>query len=126
MKKLFATGAVFLASAAPAFAASNLTGNWTVHQNIAGNESDMQCKFVQTESTLSGTCTGTEKDVEVKGSIDGDKLTWQYESEYNGTPLTVKYTSTLDDSGKITGTVDVDPFGVSGDFTATPAKEDNK
>ena len=122
MKKLLAIGVVLLASSAFANGSPNLTGKWTVHQNIVGNESDQECSFVLTENKLTGTCKGTKKDVEIKGGIDGNKLTWQYESEYNGTPLTVKYTATLDDSGKISGTVDVDPFGVSGDFTATPVK----
>jgi hypothetical protein len=126
MKKLFATGLVFFASTAFAAAAPNLTGNWTVHQSVAGNESDGPCKFVQSENKLTGTCKGPEKDVDIKGSIDGNKVTWQFESEYNGTPLTVKFTGTVDDSGKITGTVDVDPFGVSGEFTATQAKTEAK
>ena len=53
-------------------------------------------------------------------------MTWKYESEYNGSPLTLTYTGTLDDSGKIAGSVDVDPFGVTGDFTATPSKKTGK
>jgi hypothetical protein len=36
--------------------------------------------------------------------------------------LTLVYTATLDDSGKIAGIVEVQPFGVTGDFTATPSK----
>ena len=128
MKKLLATSALLFASAAFAAAAPNLTGNWTVHQSVAGNDSDQECKWVQAESKLTGTCRAADadKDVQITGAIDGNKLTWQYESEYNGTPLTVKYAATLDDSGKISGTVDVDPFGVSGDFTATPKKSADK
>ena len=107
-------------------AAHTLTGNWSVHQSVAGNENDSQCAFVQTDTKLTGTCKGQDKDVEIKGSIDGKKATWQYESEYNGTPLTVKFNGTVADSGKIVGTLDVDPFGVSGEFTATPSKSDGK
>ena len=127
MKKVLAIGAVLFASTALASAAPNLTGKWNVHQNVAGNESDQECSLVQTESKLTGTCKSQEgKDLPIKGSIEGTKATWQYDSEYNGTPLTVKYTATLDDSGKISGSVDVDPFGVSGDFTATPVKTESK
>lgn len=126
MKKLLATGLVFIASTAFAAAAPNLTGKYTLHQSVAGNDSDSECNFVQTDTKLTGTCKGQEKDVEIKGTIDGNKANWQYESEYNGTPLTVKFTGTVDDSGKITGSVDVDPFGVNGDFTATPAKSESK
>ena len=41
--------------------------------------------------------------------------------DYNGSPLTMKNEATLD-AGKMTGTVTVDPYGVSGDMTATQAK----
>jgi hypothetical protein len=107
-------------------AAHTLTGKWSVHQSVAGNENDSECAFVQTDTKLTGTCKGQEKDVQIKGVIDGNKATWQFDSEYNGTPLTVKYNGTVDDSGKISGTLDVDPFGVSGEFTATPSKAGDK
>ena len=126
MKKLLASFALLFASTAFAAGAPNLTGQWTVHNSIAGNESDQECKFVQTENKLTGTCAVEEKEVQITGSIDGNKVTWKYESEYNGSPLTLTYTATLDDSGKIAGTVDVDPFGVTGDFTATRSKKAGK
>jgi hypothetical protein len=126
MKKLLASSVLLFASFVFAAGVPNLTGQWTVHNSIAGNESDQECKFVQTENKLTGTCGVEEKEVRITGSIDGNKVTWKYESEYNGSPLTLTYTGTLDDSGKIAGSVDVDPFGVTGDFTATPSKKTGK
>lgn len=124
MKKLFAASALLLACSAFAADAPNLTGNWTIHNSIAGNESDQPCKFVFADNKLTGTCTSQDgKDVPITGSLDGAKLTWKYESDYNGTPLTLIYTATLDDSGKIAGSVEVQPFSVTGDFTATPVKD---
>jgi hypothetical protein len=120
---LIASLIILGASSALAAGAPNLTGQWTIHNNIAGNESDQECKFVQTETKLTGTCKSEEKEVQITGRIDGNKVTWKYESEYNGSPITLTYTATLDDSGKIGGSVDVDPFGVTGDFTATPSKK---
>jgi hypothetical protein len=125
-KSLIASLLIFGAVSASAAGAPNLTGNWAVHNSIAGNESDQECKFVQSDNKLTGTCKGAEKDVKITGSTDGKKVTWKYESEYNGTPLTLTYTATLDDSGKIAGSVDVDPFGVTGEFTATPSKKVDK
>jgi hypothetical protein len=113
---------LFAATSALAATAPSMTGQWNVHNSIAGNESDMECKFVQTENKLAGSCKSPEKEVQITGSIDGNKVTWKYDSDYNGTPITLTYTATLDDSGKIAGSVDVDPFGVTGDFTATPSK----
>ena len=123
MKKLFAAFAVLIATSAFAAGAPNLTGQWNVHNSIAGNESDQACSFVQTENKLTGSCKSEDKEVQITGSLDGNKVTWKYDSEYNGSPLTLTYTATLDDSGKIAGSVEVDPFNVTGDFTATPVKD---
>jgi hypothetical protein len=123
MKSTMLSVLLVLASAtALAATVPNLTGSWTVHHSIAGNESEMECKFVQTEAKLIGSCKGQDKEVQITGSIDGNKLTWKYDSDFNGTPITLTYVATLDDSGKIAGSVNVDPFGVSGDFTAVPSK----
>ncbi len=123
MKKLLASTALVFAASAFAAGAPSLNGEWSVHNSIAGTESDQQCKFVQTESKITGSCKSQDKDVEITGSLDGNKLTWKYDTDYNGSTLTLVYTATLDDSGKITGSVEVQPFSVTGDFTATPARE---
>jgi hypothetical protein len=122
MKKLIVSSVVLFATSAFAAGTPSLTGQWTIHNNIAGNESDQECKFVQTDDKLTGTCKSNDKDVTISGSIDGKKATWKYDSEFNGSPLTLTYTATLDDAQKIAGAVDVQPFGVTGEFTATPSK----
>ena len=114
-----------LASAAfTSLAADNasLTGKWKIHQTVAGNESDSDCTFTQKENELTGSCTADQGSGKVTGKIDGNKVSWSYESEYNGSPLTVKFAGTLDPTGKIAGSVTVEQFGVDGDFTATPVK----
>jgi type 1 fimbria pilin len=125
MKKLLAASVLLFASTA--FAAPSLTGQWSIHNNIAGNESDQPCTFTVADNKISGTCkTADGNDVPLTGEVDGNKVTWKYDMDYNGTPLTLTYSATLDDSGKISGTVEVQPYGVSGDFTATPSKEATK
>jgi hypothetical protein len=116
-----------LASAAIAsLAADNasVTGKWKIHSSIAGNESDSECTLSQTDNDVTGTCKTAEgNDAKVTGKVDGAKVAWSFESEYNGTPLTLKYNGTLDSAaGKIAGSMSVDPFGVEGDFTATAVK----
>ena len=123
MKKLLASSALLFAASAFAAGAPSLSGEWSIHNSVAGNESDQACKFVQTENKLTGTCKSHDKDVDVTGTLDGNKVTWQYDMDYNGSTLTLVYTATLDDSGKIAGSVEVQPFSVTGDFTATPSKE---
>ena len=124
MKKSLASSALVIATSAFAAGAPNLNGQWSIHNSVAGNESDQQCSFVLTDNKLSGSCKSAEgKDLPVSGSLDGKKLTWKYESEYEGSPLTMTYSATLGDSDNFSGNVDVEPFGVSGDFTATPSKD---
>ena len=127
MNRLLAASTLLFAASAFAAGAPNLTGNWTLHNSIAGNESDQPCKFVLADNKLTGSCKSQDdKDLPITGALDGNKLTFTYDSDYNGTPLTLSYTATLDDSGKIAGTVEVQPFGVSGDFTAAPTAEAGK
>jgi hypothetical protein len=124
MKRPFVLSLFVLASAAALAATPAVTGQWNVHNSIAGNESDQQCSFTLNDKDLTGSCKSDQNTVQVTGSLDGNKLTWKYNSDFNGTQLTLIYTATLDDSGKIAGNVEVQPFGVTGDFTATPAKAD--
>lgn len=108
-----------------ALAADNasVSGKWNVHNNIAGNESDVVCTLTQKDADLTGTCKSDSGEGKVTGKVDGTKITWSYDSEYNGTPLTVKYSGTFDSAANtITGSVSVEQFGVDGDFTATAAK----
>jgi hypothetical protein len=60
MKRLLLTSALLFASSA--FAAQNLTGQWAIHSNIAGNESDQECKLVVTGNKITGTCKAQDKD----------------------------------------------------------------
>lgn len=123
MKKVAAIAMFLFASCAFAAGTTSLKGQWSVHNIVAGNESDQQCTFAVADNKITGTCKGNEQDVQVTGTVDGNKVTWKYEMDYNGTPLMLTYSATLDDSGTIAGTVEVQPFGVTGEFTATPAKD---
>ena len=124
MRTFLVATTLFLAASVFGADSHKLTGNWNIHTSIAGNESDQPCKFVFANKKLTGSCKGQDaKDVPIAGSLDANKLTWKYESQYNGAPLTMTYTATLDDSGKISGTVEVQPFSVTGDFAATPIKD---
>ena len=124
--RILLSAAILLASAS-AFAAGapSLNGNWNIHSSIAGNESDLTCNFIQTDAKLTGSCKG-EKEIPITGNVEGTKITWKYDVDHDGTPLTLTYTATLSDSGTFTGSVEVAPFGITGDFTATPSKEPGK
>jgi hypothetical protein len=111
--------------AASTFAADapRLAGSWAVHQSIAGNESDQECTFTQDNAKVAGSCKIGEQTAKVAGSVDGKKVTWKYDMEYNGSTLTLIYAATLDDADKFSGSVEVQPYGVSGEFSAKRSKE---
>ena len=119
MKILLAV--VLAASSAALFAvaydAGPFTGTWQLHQDIAGNESDQTCTFTQAGGDLTGSCESALGSVKITGKVEEKKVSWMFKSEYNGSPLTMKYKGTLD-SNKIIGNVSVEEYGVDGDFTA--------
>jgi len=124
MKSLF-LGLLLTTAAVLVLAADNPTfsGKWKVHTSVAGNENDSDCTFTQKDNDVTGSCTSDTGTVKTVGKIDGSKINWSYDSDYNGTSLTVKFSGALDSTmTKISGSVSVEPFGVDGDFTATQTK----
>lgn len=98
--------------------AADISGKWNIQGSIDGNEITAACTFTQTSDDLAGTCVRPEGPAKAAGKVDGQKVTWSYDIDYNGSPLTMKYDGTVD-SGKITGTITVVQYGAGGDFTAT-------
>jgi hypothetical protein len=101
---------------------SSVTGRWKVHNNIAGNESDMACSFIQKDKDLAGTCQSDNGTVKISGTVDSRKVSWTYKSEHDGSPITLTYGGNLDSPDKMSGTVKVEEYGVDGEFTAAAAK----
>jgi len=114
---------LFFAVATTAFAADvTMAGKWNLSLSVAGNEATADCTFVQTANDLSGSCVGQDGEHKLTGKVDGNKVTWQYEIDYNGTPLTLGYSATVTDPDQITGVISVQPANVDGEFTAKRAK----
>jgi hypothetical protein len=100
----------------------SIAGQWAIHQTIAGNENDQECTFTVADGKIAGTCKINEQTPKVTGAVDGKKCTWHFDIDYQGNTLTLTYVTSLDDADKFSGTVDVAPYGVSGDFTGQRAK----
>ena len=109
------------ASAAVAADSASLTGQWKLHSSIMGHESDQECTFTQKDAAITGTCKSDRGTVEVTGTVDGKKVTLKYATDYNGMDITLAFTGALNNAGAIEGDVEVQPMGVGGSFTATPA-----
>lgn len=103
--------------------APSLDGKWNMHLNVAGNESDAMCMFSEKDDALTGSCITDGVEHPLTGNRDGKVFKWSYKSEYQGSPLTVKYRGTLDAAAtKLKGTIVIDEFGVDGDFTGEFSK----
>jgi hypothetical protein len=96
-------------------------GKWEVASNVGGTASDMTCTFAQKDAELTGSCESDQTPHDITGKVEGKTVTWQFNTQYEGQTLTVVYSGTLEED-KMTGSVDVQPLGVSGDFSAKRAK----
>ena len=120
MKTLVTLTLVLAFSALTVMAADNpVSGTWKVNGDIAGNAVDQVCTMKQDGKKLTGSCKSPDATTEITGEVNDTKVTWQFPLDYNGQKLTLIFTGTLDAaSSQIKGTIDVQPIGVSGDFTA--------
>ena len=127
MQSLKITALLLALLAAPALAQSNtISGAWKVTGDVVGNPINMVCTFIQDCKKLTGSCkaVGADKVVDLTGEVDDKKVTWKYDSEYQGQKITLTYTGTLDAPSQFKGDIDVQPFGVTGTFSA--AREEAK
>ena len=100
----------------------SVAGAWTVRADVSGNQSESNCTFTQNEADLTGTCNSDRGPVMITGKVDGKTVSWQFDTQYEGQTLTVYYSGTPQSAEKITGTINVQPMNVSGEFTATKTK----
>jgi hypothetical protein len=127
MKRLILPALVLATTCVAAAQEPSVDGKWKVNSNIAGNVSELNCTFTQKESALTGTCESEQGPLAITGKIEGKTVTWQFEVKWEGDLLTLVYSGTLepaskDSAPKIVGTVDVQPVGATGDFTADASK----
>jgi len=116
---MFLTFALVTALAAPAV---SISGAWQIKGEVAGNLLNSTCTIVVAESKVSGTCKNSEGKVDpIVGEVKEGKVTFEHGGDYQGTELKIIYTATLPSAKEMKGTIEVKPFDVSGEFTATPA-----
>lgn len=94
-----------------------VSGKWKIH-TVLVQESDSTCTFTQKETKLTGTCEGDNGKFDITGKVDGNKVSWNFRTEYNGSPLTVSYNGKLESDSKMAGTASVAEMSLDGEFTA--------
>jgi len=100
----------------PVFA--DVSGTWNVEGDIAGNPVVAACTLKQEEAKLSGACKSELGNSELTGSVDTDKVKWQYDIEFQGTKYTLVFAATVESETAMKGTVTVASGEGDGPFTA--------
>ena len=101
--------------------ADSVTGTWRITGDVQGNAVNELCTLKQAGAAITGSCTAESGQAyPVTGEVKDGKVTFRHGGEYQGQALTLTYSGMLA-TKPLKGTIDVQPFGVSGDFTATPA-----
>jgi hypothetical protein len=123
MRTLMTSAVLVAATSLPTemMAAVPTTGTWTVTGNVQGTPVNLSCALTTAaDMTVSGSCVGDDtKTHVVTGKVKDQTLTWSFNSEYDGSPITVTLTGVVDDTGaKMAGTISVDPMNADGDFSA--------
>ena len=102
--------------------ADTISGRWQITGDVVGNPLDQVCTFQQSGSALTGSCAAAGGSaIALTGEVKENTITFQHGGEYDGQPLTIIYTGSLENPSEIRGTVLVQPFDVSGVFAAKPA-----
>ena len=112
----------FALAAALAGPADSISGTWQIKGEVAGNPLNSTCTLVVAASKVSGICKSSDGKVDpIVGEVKEGKVTFEHGGDYQGTELKIIYTATLPSAKEMKGTIEVKPFDVSGEFTATPA-----
>lgn len=116
--------ATLLSMLQAAAAADSLPGTWQIQGDVEGNPLSEVCTIQQTEAALTGSCTAAGGPIyEITGEVKDGTITFRHGGEYDGQPLTIIYSGTLTSPEEIRGTVEVQPFQVTGWFSAKPVEE---
>ena len=116
MKKFVLVLCAVALSAASVFAAADVAGTWNVDGDVYGNPVKFATVWKQSGEDLSGTATLEGKDVPVKGTVKDKAVTFEFDSEHQGTTYHMVFSGAVGDDGGIKGSIAV--AGVEGTFTA--------
>ena len=108
-------------------AADTIPGSWHFQGDISGFPLNQVCTFTLAGTALSGRCVSADGDangIEILGEAKDGNISFQHGGEYEGEPLTVTYNGKVESATQMRGTILVEPFDVTGYFTATPVPKE--
>jgi len=109
-------------AAAPTFssAQTSATGTWKIDANVQASEVLLTCILTETDHKLTGNCAAAEDTTPhaLAGTSTEKGLDWHFDADYQGQPIHVSMSATLDAGGStMSGTVAVTPLDATGNFT---------
>jgi hypothetical protein len=105
-----------LALAALPVVAADISGAWKLEGDVADVHVNRVCTIKQSGNKLSGSCKNQMNELALTGEVNGQSVTWTYDSDYQGQKVTLVYKGTLESDAAIKGSIDAS--GASGSFTA--------
>lgn len=115
--KTLALALCVLAVAAATVLADGVAGTWNVDGDVVGNPIKFTTVWKQDGETLSGTATLEGKETPVKGTVKEKAVSFEFDTDHEGTTYHLVFTGTVGDDGVLKGSIAV--AGVEGTFTAT-------
>lgn len=98
--------------------ADTTSQTWQLQGDVSGFPINSTCTVRVVDTVLTGSCTSPEGAYDIVGSVKGENVTFSHDSDYEGQAISVIYTGTAQSETEVRGTIDVQPFDVSGYFTA--------
>jgi arylsulfatase A-like enzyme len=97
---------------------TSLTGEWRIAGSVQGFPFNVTLRLVQNGNQLSGISLASQKSYPLTGAVDGRKVVFAHDSEYQEQTFTILWSGTLGADGAITGNASLQPLGTTGTFTA--------
>lgn len=104
-------------------ASAGVDGRWVGMSNMMGQQVPVEYTFKAEGKTLTGTApAGPGQTVPLTGSVDGDKISFQYETKFQKMKMRFRYKGTIKgDEMELTSKNDGAP-GLTGRIAAPPPK----
>ncbi len=115
--KLFA---VLLLLAALPLVAEDLSGVWKAEVEVSGNSGAPVFTFKQEGSKITGDYKGMLGESKVTGTVEGNKVRWEFKASFGGDAVPVVYTGTVESPTLIKGKID---FGGQAEGTFVAKRE---
>lgn len=119
---LGATFAVLLCVAGPVEAQTpaDVAGTWALEVTTDNGVTHPTVVLEQDGTELQGSYSSEALGrATVTGSVDGNRVTFSFSGSIQGQAIPVRYTGTVGDDGRLTGTIDIADGMLTGTFVAT-------